>query len=406
MHGILPRRTVVCSPRPVLMPRLRPARFLRATAIVLPLLLPAMRASRAQPVITLTRPNATLPHDFSQVRGLRELRDGRVLVTDRLEEQLGVADFAAGTFTVIARPGRGPLEYHLPTTLVPMAGDSTLLTDEGNSRLAVISPALKVVRSFALRLPGIGVPLGARAVDSLGRFYLQIPGWISDARSRADSVWLVRYDPRHERVDTLALIKGTTSPPQRDRRQLGIPFVPFSAQDSWTATLDGRVAIVHASDYHVEWRAPTGAVIHGPPVRAERVAVTAADRIAFTRRFIANSPIGGRDPNGGLSAASGDLLTDAKVREIASYNTFAREMGAFTGVAPIIAPDGGILVERSGHVGAPSTWDEFDRGGRHVRRLMLPAGRRLLGMGRGVAYLVAADEDGLERLERYALPGR
>lgn len=370
------------------------------------LVIPAVRASYAQPVITLSRPNATLPHEFSQVRGLRELPDGRVLVTDRLEEQLGVADFAAGTFTVIGRPGRGPLEYHLPTALVPMAGDSTLLTDEGNSRLVVVSPQLRIVRSFVLRLPGIGVPLGARAVDSLGRFYLQIPGWISDARSRGDSVWLVRYDPRRERVDTLAFIKGTTSPPQRSGRQLGIPFVPFSPQDAWTATLDGRVAIVHASDYHVQWRAPAGAVVDGPPVRAERVVVTAADRIAFTRRFLANSPMGGRDPNGGMSAAPAELLADATVREIASYNTFAREMGAFTGAAPIVAPDGGILVERSGHVGAPSTWDAFDRAGRHVRRLVLPAGRRLLGVGRGAAYLVAVDEDGLERVERHSLPER
>lgn len=365
-------------------------------------LLASPNAAAAQAVVILDLPNATLPHEFSQVRDVRELRDGRVLVADRLEEKLGVADFGKGTFVVIGRPGRGPTEYHLPTTLLAMRGDSTLLTDEGNSRLVVVAPDLKVVRSFTLRLPGIGVPLGARAVDSLGRFYLQIPGWISDARSRGDSVWVVRFDPRVSRVDTLALIKGSTSPPARDGRQLGIPFVPFAAQDAWGASGDGHVAIVHASDYHVEWRAPDGTATHGAPAKVERIPVSTADRIAFTRRFIANSPIGGRDPNGGMSAAPAELLTDASVREIAERNTFARTMGAFTDATPMVAPDGMILVERSAHEGAPSTWDGFDRRGRHARRLILPSGRRLVGLGRMSAYLVAVDEDGIERLERYA----
>jgi hypothetical protein len=185
---------------------------------------------------------------------------------------------------------------------------------------------------------------------------------------------------------------------------LGIPFVPYAPQDVWAAAGDGRVAIVHASDYHVEWRAPDGTPTHGAPAKVDRIPVTMADRIAFTRRFIANSPIGGRDPNGGMSAAPAELLTDASVREIAERNTFARTMGPFTGSTPIIAPDGMVFVERSAREGAVATWDGFDRRGRHVRQLVLPRGRRLLALGRGTAYLVAADEDGIERLERYALP--
>ena len=190
----------------------------------------------AQTPVTWHTPNARLAQDFSQVRGVRELSDGRVLVTDRLEEKVWVADIASGTTRAIGRPGRGPLEYHLPASLMVMAGDSTLLVDEGNSRLAVISPSLVIARSFALRLPGIGVSLGARAIDARGRLYLQIPGWISNARERGDSVWEVRYDPRGSTVDTLALIQGAVSPPARDGRQMGIPFVPFAPQDAWSAS--------------------------------------------------------------------------------------------------------------------------------------------------------------------------
>ena len=71
--------------------------------------------------------------------------------------------------------------------------------------------------------------------------------------------------------------------------------------------------------------------------------------------------------------------------------------------APLVAIDGTLWVERSGHVGTRATWDVFDAAGRNVRRTTLPAGRRLVALGRASAYLVATDDDGLERLERYAL---
>ncbi len=371
--------------------------------VVVPFVLsPATAAT--QSLVTLRVPAARLAQDFSQLRGVRELPDGRVLLTDRLEEKLWVADLTSGATRVIGRPGRGPLEYHLPTALMPMPGDSTLLVDEGNSRLVVVSPSLVIARSFLLRLPGIGVPLGARAVDARGRYYLQIPGWISNARERGDSVWVVRFDPRGARVDTLALIQGALSPPSRDGRQMGFPFVPFAPQDAWGATPDGRVAIVRSSDYRVDWRGADGRLARGTPVRGARVPVTMADRVAFTRSFIANSPVGGRDQNGGMSAAPAELLEEKTIREVAARNTFASEMGPFTEAMPLVAPDGTLWVERSGHAGAPSAWDAFDAAGRNVRRVTLPPGRRLVALGRGSAYLVDTDDDGLEHLERYALP--
>lgn len=375
-----------------------------ATALALVAL--CVRASRvvvAQDRMILRTPNASLPQLFSQIRGVRELRDGRVLITDRLEEHLSVANFIDGSLRVISRPGRGPQEYHLPTALVPMPGDSTLMVDEGNSRLAVIGPELRVVRSFALRVPGIPVPLGVRAVDRNGRYYLQIPGWISDARAHGDSVWLIRFTPRGERVDTLARIKGSTSPPSRDGRQMGIPFVPFAPEDRWGITGDGRLAILRSGDNHVEWRGNTGTIQRGPAMQGARLAVTTADRIAFTRSFIANSPIGGRDLNGGMSAAPAELLEEKTIRGIAERNTFAPTMALYADTPSIVASDGSFWLERSTRLGSPSTWDVFDGAGRNVRRVTLPAGRRLVALGAASAYLVSTDDDGLEHLERYAI---
>lgn len=363
------------------------------------------RTVPAQPLRTLQSPNAVLAHDYSQVRGVMELRDGRVIVTDRIEERVSVADFATGRLQPIGRTGRGPAEYRLPTALMQLPGDSVLLIDEGNSRFEVIGPDLRIHRSFTLRIPGIPTPVGARGVDGRGRYYIQIPGWLSNARARGDSVWLVRFDPAVARLDTLALLKGATSPPPRDGRQMGIPFVPFSAQDTWAVSRDGRVAIVRSNDYHVEWHQNDGTVRLGATVKFAPVPVTLRDRILFTRSFLANSPIGGRDPNGGMSATPAEFLSDRNVRQMAEQNAFATVMGPFTESIPLLGPDGALWVERSVATGSPATWDVFDATGRLASQVQLPAGRRLVALGRGVAYLVVADDDGVEKLERYTLGG-
>jgi hypothetical protein len=67
------------------------------------------------------------------------------------------------------------------------------------------------------------------------------------------------------------------------------------------------------------------------------------------------------------------------------------------------APDGSLWVQRYVKHGAPTVVDVFDREGRLVRQVAYPAGRRFLGFGIGVVYLVHKDADDLEWLERYGI---
>ena len=60
--------------------------------------------------VQLPAPDKTFPIDFTQIRGVRELADGRVIVSDRLDKGVVVADFTRGTMVKIGRTGSGPAE--------------------------------------------------------------------------------------------------------------------------------------------------------------------------------------------------------------------------------------------------------------------------------------------------------
>jgi len=286
---------------------------------------------------------------------------------------------------------------------VPMPGDSTLAFDEGNSRFALITPELTISRTFTLILPGLGVPTGARGVDREGRYYLRIPAWMFQNDFRRDTLPIVRFEPARNRVDTIAYAKGSTARPDVEHRVMGVPYVIFAAEDGWAVAPDGRVAVVRSGDYHVEWYAPGRPMVRGPNVSFARRSVTAAERFAYIKEFIENSPTSAKGTNGGGGLSAGPTMTDAELQVIVDAGDFATVHPPFTDRAPLIGADGTLWVERSVSLGAHESWDLFDGAGRLTMRVTLPAGRRLAGLGAGRVYAIVTDEDGLEKVERYRM---
>ena len=358
--------------------------------------------------VTLARPTRVLEPEFTQVRGLRELPDGRVLITDRLEERIVVADFSTGRVMVIGRAGQGPQEYHLPSGLVPMPGDSTLFVDEGNGRLGVIGPDLRIHRSFTLNLPGIPAALVPRAVDSEGRWYAQVPRWaVMTETNPGDTVPVLRIARTGGSSQTVAWVAAAGRGPSRSAGPR-IPYVPFSPSDTWTAFPDGRLLVFRAADYHADRINPDGTTTSGPAVPWTRLTVTDADRYDYTRRFLAGSGSAGRGgpsgPAGGITPTPPEMLKPEAIRAMIGYSEFAATKPPFTDALPRRSPDGLVWLERSGPLGAAPSYDVFDGEGRLVKRVTLPAGRRVIGVGRGALYAVATDDDGVERVEQYTRP--
>ena len=66
------------------------------------------------------------------------------------------------------------------------------------------------------------------------------------------------------------------------------------------------------------------------------------------------------------------------------------------------APEGDLWVQRSTPArDSVPVYDVFNASGNLAARIALPKGRRLVGLGKGVAYATRTDDDGLQWLERY-----
>lgn len=374
----------------------------------------AIPALQQQPPTRRLGTAVELSEPFTRVTSLRALADGRVLVADARDRILHLVDFRAGTATKVGREGSGPGEYGIPQSLVALPADTTLLYDPMNGRLLVILPG--GTPGPLLRIPELdpatrGPP---RAADARGTFFYEVsrpvePGTLYQA-SKVD---IVRLDRATRRLDTLATLQ-LPEKMSTGARQLPGGMVraytnkPLAARDVAAFAPDGRVAIVRAADYRVEWLGPDGARTAGPATPYQRIRIDAAEREAFlasqTRpgNIIVRGPPGGATPGAAAPRAApiprGAGSFDDQPAEWPDYKP------PFLAGAAIVAPDGRLWVLKTRpHDDPAPVYDVFDGAGRLVERIAIPPRTRLAGFGAGVAYLVRTDADDLEWLGRYPL---
>jgi hypothetical protein len=348
----------------------------------------------------LAKPDATFPEPFSLIRGLRELRDGRVLITDWIEERLVALDFSSGDARDLGRVGGGPEEFRLPAGLVALPGDSTLLVDVGNGRLAVVGPDLRIHRTFSASPSEARYGLTPRYADAEGFLYFTVPPWArGPAAGPGDSVEIARWHPVQHTVEPVAMVKGMT--PRRDRGPSltpRFPNVPFAPQDAWAVTPRGDLFVVRSDDYHVERGTGDRAVV-GPPIDYSTLPVSHDDKFAYVLWNTLTTPVGGRD--GGLTHQPADWSEAAHIEKMIADNEFAEVKPAFVPRGVWTTPEGQLWVERSVPFAKPVRYDVFDDHATRIAQVVLPEGRRVLGFGRGVVYAVIEDADGFQRIERY-----
>jgi hypothetical protein len=356
----------------------------------------------------LGAPLSTFGEPFSDISGIRQLSDGRLLVADRLEKAVRLLDAAGAYLDEVGRVGSGPGEFQLPGRLLPLPGDSTLLVDFGNMRLSVIGPEGGIHRSTSMQQSyrhdgGAGVVMVMPQVsDGRGGLYFDTRGSFEvGPAGLPDSIAVVRWELGAEHFDTVAMLPNPAAMhsikfgSSGGTRITGAGGGPLSAKPGWSADPDGRAALVWAEPYRVEWVSPSGSRAAGPTVDYRPIPVTEEDKAAWADGMAGGAVTVVSGTEGGRSFTM--PRPDPDDMEWPEHKPAFHATGVWT------APNGVLWVQRYVRGGAPETFDLFDARGRRTDRVELPEGRSLIGFGPGVIYLARPDTDDLQWIERYRM---
>ena len=338
----------------------------------------AGRGSAQNTPSRLGLPNGKLSAEFTAVTSLRELSDGRVLLTDPIERRLVVGDFRTGTVRQVGRVGNGPREYPLPVPVVATSGDSSLMLD-GLSRRGLLLHRDSIVGMLPPDAKLLETPMQYGA-DRLGNVLTNESPPMDKAGHPlrpTDSLYLVLVARKSAKRDTIARLWMGRFVPAGKRRGYSQYDVAMLANDGW-------VAVLRLDPYRVDWRSPVGKWILGRPLAVRTERLTQAHKEAFMRRSLGQTP----EP----------------VSAIADWPEYFPIWDV--GMPLLITGDGMLAVPRRASVANPGQrYDIIDRRGQLVRQLRLDDGQKFIaGFGTSSVYVVTRDADDVLRVQRHAWP--
>jgi hypothetical protein len=355
-------------------------------------------AAQGAPRTALSKPDATFPEPFSNVAGLRELSDGRVVLSDRLEQSVSILSLTTGDITPVGRQGQGPGEYTMPGALFAWPGDSSLLFDVGGMRGLAIAPNGTVGRTVDFQMPG-GLPIMPQGVDARGKIYTRPPSLLRAGHSQPDSTPIVRFAGGEPATDTVAWMKttGVGEGVMAFRSSGGaapaVRMTPYATEDGWVVAPDGRIALVRAADYHVEWIGSDGRRTAGPQIPYTPVKIGKAEKEEWADQM-GGAVMMMRTPEGSR--------TMRPPRPNIDDQTWPEMKPPFVAGGIRVSPEGELWIQVSQPAGTTTAlYDIVDARGRRIRQVVLPEGRRLVGLGKSTLYTVRRDADDLEWLERF-----
>ncbi|HEV8122822.1 MAG TPA: hypothetical protein VGP80_01135 [Gemmatimonadales bacterium] len=380
----------------------------RGTILLLLVVLPATALAQGSvPVRVLSSPTGRSADAFTSINSVRELSNGKVIVSDMMDKSVHLVDLAAGTSAPIGREGQGPGEYGFPGELFPLAGDTTLLVDRMNRRFLTLLPNGKTGASVPF--PAGNGFSDARGIDAQGRIYFNGSLFsmnFTPGEPTPDSIPLTRWDHRRNLVDTVTFLKVPSmnlniSGGSGNSRGRTIMFraQPFAPEDAWSVAPDGRVGVARVLDYHIEWFSPARQRTAGPANKVAPVRVTDADKEALRKQMASSPRMMVAVGSGGTSTRSAGPPPDMPAGEEPQYPEYKP---AFPPRSVWMTPEGMLWVLRSRPANdLVPLIDVFDQRGNLVGQVKLPQDRRVIGFGKGVVYLAYTDSDDLQWLERY-----
>jgi hypothetical protein len=345
---------------------------------------------------------------FMTVSGVREMKGGLLLVTDAKKPAIYRVDTKTGNATMLGSVGADSGQYVQPGGFYSGRGDTTFVLDRGQARISLVSSTSAIVGIRSIRRVGVtgssSADVDYQRVDSrglayfterVGRLAAKLGGTVSD------SIPLIRFDPLRQHCDTVALLRTRE---QRivsmDEHSQVTSAVFGSPEDTWGVASDGRVAVVRAAPYRVEWYAPGGVVTRGPVIAHEPIPYTPAEKAAVEGSSAASVSGGGTAGGAERGSAGGGRATPAPTPRVFAPNKPPFEPNG----EAIVSPEGRVWVSRNLPEGAAKTiYDVFDGKGDRVDRVELPARNRVVGFGQGTIYAAERDDHGAVSLRKYSV---
>ncbi len=367
-------------------------------AMIVPVAIPL--GAQRPALIKLKPASGQHPEEFTTVFALRELADGRVLVSDSRESRLVVLDFRTGATKAVGRTGRGPNEYSRAATLFALGADSTLLADPGSRRWLVLakdSIVVTVPPDDRAVLAVSGFPRGA---DARGKLLARREKAIADAptteTTERDSSAFVLVDRATVRQDTVAWGMPLPRRTQQTKNAKGeitsmsvMPVGVLAYEESGILFPDGWFAIARHRPFRVDWRSPTGTWTKGAPLPVAPIRVDARERSAYLERNAENyRPRPELPPEFALKPPTPGDFPDV--------------IPPFPPGALSVGPDGVLIIRRTKSADfTGSNYFFVDRQGKLVGELALPASETVVGAGPRTLYVAVKDEDDILRIRRH-----
>lgn len=371
---------------------------MRTSVAMLLLTMPTVVRAQAVARLPLKPATATLEAEFIGITSLRELADGRVIVTDGRDQQLYLADFQANNATVLGRKGKGPGEWLNVGFINALRADSSIMGDFGNRRWMLFDGA-KIVGLVPPDHPGV-IATGALFTD-IDRDGHILRTQNPPARAgntvftRGDSNVLVFIDRNTGKSDTIGRVRER---PHRREVQMDSAgrirsTVPFSTEPNAQAEVaklfyDGWLAVVRLEPLRVDWRSPDGQWTRGKPFPVRPEPVDANERKAIeARRAEARA-----------EAKKYGLPEPANV----AYPTTLPVMASG---APRASSDGRLLIRRTASAARPAVrYLVINRAGTIDGEITLAAKEDIVGFGARTVYVAFKDADDIQRLRRHPWP--
>ncbi len=308
---------------------------------------------------------------FLWVNHVLERPDGSVVVAEPGEPAVKLLSPTGVTIRTVGRKGAGPGEYQTPIRLSHWSNGRTLVADQGLRRLLILDSTLSAAQVLSLPASLSGGFGYLRGTDPEGRILVQNQAWAPDPRALTKGVYVARWSPTSNRVDTVSALLPPayrTSRSGKKQQQQGVPFAP---RDEWAVGPDGAIAILRIVDQKLEWHVASRPVIVGPRLPGPSVRVTDQDKKD-------------NEPNG----------PPFQLEYPTTKPPFVAE-----GVLVGSGPEAWIELERPR--GAARTYLVVDRRGEPIRTVSVGPRRWIAAIGRSLVYVIWKDDDDETWVEAY-----